>query len=243
MQAFIGEFIPAGNVDFSNDLYMKIFFSGCDFRCPFCNTPHLIENNSEQEMDVKNIMKEINNQLGTIEGIFLSGGEPCFQKQAVLQLLQKAKELQLKTVIDTNGSKPEVIEALLKNELLDIVILDVKAPFTELFDKVTKSSTWFKPTKDVMQDVKQTIHILKSYDETVEIIFRTLVVPGLIYRKEDLLSIANEIAEVNGVWELKPFRNDSVKEKQMEKIDSPTEKFLDNIKELLKKDIPSLRFI
>ncbi len=242
MQAFIGDFVPAGNVDFTNNLYMKIYFSGCDFKCPFCNTPEMIENNSEQEIDLRELIKEMSNQAGTIKGVMVTGGEPCFQKQALLQLLQKAKELGLKTAIDTNGSKPEVIEKLLKEELLDIVLMDVKAPFNTTFDKVTRSSTWFKQSKDIMSEVRQTLQILRSYDEKTDIIFRTTIVPGLISRKEELKEIANEIAEINSVWELRPFRNDNVKEKPYQRIERPSQEYIDNIKKLLLKDIPKLRF-
>lgn len=239
MQAFIAEVIPESSVDFSNDIYMKVMFSGCDFKCPWCNTPELLETRFEHEMDLRNVKKEMENNMGNINGIYFSGGEPCFQKQALLDLLGKARELKLKTILDTNGSKPEVVEALLKNDFIDTIIMDLKAPFNDSFDKVTKSSTFFKTTKDIMHDLGQTLQVLRAYDEKVEIIFRTTIIPGLMFRKEDLLKIGEEITDMNCTWELKPFIRYGVK-KPMEQIESPTDRFLENLKEYLKKEFPRL---
>lgn len=242
MQAFIAEVIPQTSVGFSNDIYLKVMFSGCDFKCPWCNTPELLETKFEHEMDLKDVKKEMENNLGNINGIYLSGGEPCFQKQAMLDLLGKARELKLRTVLDTNGSKPEVVEALLKNNFIDIIIMDLKAPFNNSFDKVTKSATFFKTTKDIMYDVGQTLQVLRAYDEKVEIIFRTTIIPGLMFRKEDLLKIGEEITDMNCTWELKPFSANGVL-RQMHSIDSPTDRFLENMKEYLKKEFPTLNIV
>ena len=239
MQAFIGEVVPAGNVDFSPDLYIKIYFSGCDFRCPYCNTPDLLETKFEQEIDLREVKNEMNSYRGA-KGVLFTGGEPCFQKSALIELLKKARELQMETVLDTNGSKPEVVEACIKNELVDIIIMDMKSPFTETFDKTTKSATFFKQSKDIMEDVKQTLRVLKSYDEKIEVIFRTTIVPGLMYRKEDLLEIAEEISGINCTWELKPFINDIVTDRRMQSINSPTEAFIENIKEAINKEYPDI---
>ncbi|NQU98751.1 anaerobic ribonucleoside-triphosphate reductase activating protein [Candidatus Woesearchaeota archaeon] len=240
MQAFIAEIIPAGGVEFTNELYTKIYFSGCDFKCPYCNTPDMLETKFEHQIDLREVKRELENQRGTVEGVLLTGGEPCFQKQALLEVLRKAKELELKTVLDTNGSKPEVIEALLKNELIDIIIMDFKAPFNQDFDKVTKSSTFFKPAENIMEDIKQTLQILKSYDEKVEIVFKTTIVPGLVFRKEDLLKMAEEIEGINAVWELQAFRSGVVTDRMYREINSPTNSFLENLRDAVKKEIPDI---
>ncbi|MFC2134546.1 anaerobic ribonucleoside-triphosphate reductase activating protein [Bacteroidota bacterium] len=240
MQAFIGDLVEAGSVDFSNDLYTKIYFSGCDFKCPYCNTPRFLETKFEHTMDLKEVKNIMENQRGTVDGVLFTGGEPCFQKQALLELLNKAKELNLKTIVDTNGSKPEVIETLLKSELIDVLIMDLKSPFNETFDKTTKSATFFKQSKDIIEDVKQTLKTLRAYDEKVEIIFRTTIVPGLIFRKEDLMKIAEEIEGINAVWELQPFRSGLVYDKKMLNINSPTNSFLENLRDSITKEMPGI---
>lgn len=240
MQAFIDRIDSVGSLDFSKDLVMKIHFSGCDFSCPCCNTPGLLETKSDQEMDLKEVKRDMVNQAGSIEGIFLTGGEPCFQKLAALEILRYAKDMKLRTILDTNGSKPEVVERMLKNDLLNTVIMDVKAPFNELFEKATKSQTFFKSSSDIMVEVKETLQVLKAYDEKVEIIFRTTIIPGLVYRKEDILEIAREIEGINCCWELRPFRSGLVKDKTLHNINSPTDNFLINLKEAIEKEITGM---
>ena len=239
MQAFIAN-VTTGNVDFSKELYLKIYLSGCDYKCKGCNTPYLLETKFEQETDLLEVVKEMRNNIGMVEGIFFTGGEPCFQKAALLYLAKKAKEIKLKTVLDTNGSKPEVIEALLKDRLIDLVVMDLKAPFNELFEKVTRSSTWFVPSEEIMKQVKETLQALKAYDEETEIIFRTLILPGLVFRKEDLEKIGKEIERINCSWELKPYSNSEVKEKEMERVERPTDQFMKNLREHLEKKFPNI---
>jgi len=240
MRAFISDYETEGIVDFSDEKHMKVFFSGCDFKCPYCNTPELLETKFDHEMYLREIKKEMKNQKGNIKGLFITGGEPCFQKSALLDLFRKAKELGLKTAIDTNGSKPNVIESLLKNELLDTIIIDLKSPFNETFDKVTKSATFFKSSNEIIKDAKETIQILKAHDDKIEIIFQTLIVPGLIFRKEDLLELAKEIENISAVWELKAYRPSIVADKKMQGVESPTKNFLENLRDYLQKEILTL---
>jgi len=230
MQAFIADYISIGSVDFSDELYSKIFFSGCDFKCPYCNTPEMVEAKLEHQVDLREIKKELES-----DRILITGGEPCFQKAALVEILKWAKESGKKTAIDTNGSKPEVIELLLRDGLVNTIIMDLKAPF-ENFEKITKSQTFFKPESEIIGEIKQTLGILKAYDEKIDIIFRTTIVPGLLFRKEDLKKIANQIEGINCSWELKPFRSGIILDKRMKDINSPTEQFMQNIKEYLIKE-------
>ena len=58
MQAYIKAVEPV-HVDWTKNICLKIFFAGCDFKCPVCNTPHLIESREEFLVDLKEVKKEI----------------------------------------------------------------------------------------------------------------------------------------------------------------------------------------
>ena len=241
MHASIAEIRSFGSVEFSEDPYMIIELSGCVFKCPWCNTPELLETKFEHEMDLKDVKREITGQVGNVEGVFLTGGEPLFQKAAIVEILRKVKDTGMKGAIDTNGSKPEAIEYLLKEELVSVIIMDMKSPFNEeSFDKVTKAATFFKQTQDIADEVKQTLKILQNYDEKVEVIFRTTIVPGLLFRKEDILEIANEIEMINSSWELQAYKSTGVTNKKMSEINSPTDRFLENLCEAVRKEKPNM---
>ena len=89
---------------------------------------------------------------------------------------------------------------------MDFIALDIKAPFKkEIFEKVTQSGTFFKRPEDILKDIKQTIGILKKNQDKIQIELRTTVVPGLIFRKNDILEIAKEINGLNCRWTLQQF--------------------------------------
>ncbi|MBU1030259.1 MAG: radical SAM protein [Nanoarchaeota archaeon] len=240
MQAFISEVVPVGSVDFDKGLYFKIYFAGCDFRCLYCNTPEWIETKFEHERDLSELKKEIMNNTSNVEGVLVTGGEPCFQKLALIDILKFCKEIKLRTILDTNGSKPLVLKKLFEEKLVDKIIMDLKAPFTETFEKTTKSQTFFKQSKDVMDDLKKSLELIRTYDEDVEVVFRTIITPGLIFRKEEILSIAKEIETINCVWELMPFSAAIILDKKMKNINSPTLAFLESLRDSCLKKIPNL---
>jgi pyruvate formate lyase activating enzyme len=66
---------------------------------------------------------------GLLDGVVLSGGEPSLQDLGELRaFLGALKKMGYPVKLDTNGSRPEVIEALLKELLVDYLAVDVKAP-------------------------------------------------------------------------------------------------------------------
>ena len=150
-----------------------------------------------------------------------------------------AKKLKIKTGIETNGSKPLCLKSLLRENLLDFVALDLKAPLrNDIFDRVTKSSTFFITSKQIIDDTRETLKILKVYQDKIDIEIRTTIVPGLIYKKEDILEIASEIKDIECRWTLQQFK--PVPDK-FANVNSPTEKFLENLRKICQKEYPNLR--
>jgi pyruvate formate lyase activating enzyme len=62
-----------------------------------------------------------------VSGIIFSGGEPTMQKDALVALCRAARKLGLATGVHTNGVFPATLEALLQEQLIDHVALDIKA--------------------------------------------------------------------------------------------------------------------
>ncbi len=244
MQLYLGGIVSMSTVDWPKNISMVIFFAGCDFRCPYCQNADLIEFKEDFLKDIKDVKKEIKKNYEFIDGVLFSGGETTLQRSALLELARYAKQIGLKVGVETNGSKPAVINSLLKEKLLDFVGVDLKSPFyVDLFDKVTKSSTFFKPSEDVIKDVKHTLSLLKRHQDELEIEIRTTVVPGLIFRKEDMLEIAEEIKDLECVWALQQFRSSfgKVLDPMYKNIDSPSKEFLENLKRFVLTEYPNLR--
>ena len=81
--------------------------------------------------------------------------------------------------IDTNGSFPSRLEALIKKQLVNNIAMDIKAPL-EKYQDVTRS-------KVAVKDISDSIDIIKK--SGLEYVFRTTVVPDLI-SAEDIEEIS-----------------------------------------------------
>lgn len=242
MQANIAHIEHVTDEYWPGNLSSTIYFVGCDFNCPNCNSANMLSSNEEFVMDLKDVKKEIKEHLGTIKAIVFNGGEPCLQRQSLITLATFAKDAGLKTALITNGSKTEVIRSLINLNLLDNVTLDLKAHFTEeFFQKATKSRTFFKTTKSLIDDIKSTLKLLKKYQNKIQIVITTTITPTLISRKEDIIKIAEIIEDIECTWELKKFSPKNVSNKKFSTINPPSSEFLDNLKETVHKRFPNIR--
>jgi pyruvate formate lyase activating enzyme len=100
-----------------------IFFTGCNFRCPFCHNPETLYS-SGKEVSLNEVVSTLLRYKNYIKkgGVTLSGGEPFLQADFCINLIKKLKEFDIKVIAETNGSI--VNETLIP--LLDGVRLDVK---------------------------------------------------------------------------------------------------------------------
>jgi len=242
MQAYIKAVEPV-HVDWTKNVCLKVFFAGCDFKCPICKTHHLVESREEFLIDIKEIKKEIELNSGFAEAVIFTGGESCLQRPQLIDLAKYCKGRKLKTGIETNGSKPEVLNSLIKENLIDFVALDIKSPLQEeLFEKNTKSKTFFISSNQILDNIRATIQILKENKDKIDIEIRTTIIPGLLYRKEDILEIANIVNNLNVRWVLQKFTNDEeLLNKNFQSINPPSLGFLEDVKEACLVKFPQLR--
>lgn len=227
MEAYIHEASDAGDT-------FTVIFSGCDYRCLFCNTPHLLEPKAETARELREVQLLIAASGAT--RLLCTGGEPLLQRQALLEILRAAKRRGMRTVVDTNASKPEAVRTLVEERLVDHFIVDVKAPRSS-FGRVTRAATFFKPEEELYAEFIASLRILKESGCSVE--YRTIVTPGLLYRKEEILELAALLAEQPGTWFLIPFSPDGT-EAQMRGIAPPTGRFLENLASFARKAHPTL---
>ncbi len=217
--------------------YYEIKFYGDNFNCDFSDRKYneFLSYELKELTIIKNRIK-----ISSSEGIIISGGEPLLQRQALLNIFNLCKKNKIKTGIITNASKPEVLESLLKLGILDTIIIDMKTG-EEDFKRITKAGTFFKSSKDIYSDIISSLKILKKYDQEVEIIFRTTIIPGYVYRKEVIVEIAKLIKDLACTFELNKFtpKQDSL----FKNIIPPSDKFMKNLKDILVKEYPKLNVV
>jgi pyruvate formate lyase activating enzyme len=117
--------------DFPGRMAAIVFTQGCNFRCPFCHNSSLLPMDSDCLIEEEQVFDFLHQRRNLLEGVVISGGEPCLQDD-LARFCRRVKNLGFKVKLDTNGSRPETIEKLLAEGLVDFIAMDIKAPLSRL---------------------------------------------------------------------------------------------------------------
>jgi pyruvate formate lyase activating enzyme len=112
-------------IDFPGILSAVVFVHGCNLRCGYCHNPGLVEGKPAEKLTEEDVFAFLESRRGQLEGVVISGGEPTLQ-QGLPDFAARVRSLGFKVKLDTNGTRPEVLEELLGAELLDYVAMDLK---------------------------------------------------------------------------------------------------------------------
>ena len=126
----IGGFQSLTLTDFPGITAAIVFTQGCNFRCPFCHNGSLLNTNIAYDklMNEQNIFEELKSRKNILDGIVITGGEPTIQPD-LLDFIKRIRSTGYKIKLDTNGSRPDVMEKLIAENVLDYIAMDIKAPF------------------------------------------------------------------------------------------------------------------
>lgn len=139
-------FIESTLIDYPGKISYIVFLQGCNLRCDYCHSPkltgrgHLFQKNYKQE-DIINFIKEKNKHQKWIDGIVICGGEPTINKD-LPDFLEKIRN-ELKGVsikLDTNGTNPQMLEEIIRRNLVDYIAMDVKPWLLVDSEKLYKAS-------------------------------------------------------------------------------------------------------
>lgn len=239
MEAYIANLNPNFNKEFIDNETFFIFLSGCNFRSKFYETYNFIDFKNEDLHLIKDLKKEIDNNINQIKKICFKGGEPTLQRQALFELLRFSRIKKLYTIIETNGTKPDTIKYLIKNDLIDEIKLYIKCPLDpDFLQKITHSENFFQNRIEILNDVKKTINLIKDFKGNI--IIKTSVIPSLLFKKEDLLKIAFIVYELNATWELSTIDHEIIQEDNEDPIN---EKLIKIIKDYIFEKIPNINLV
>jgi pyruvate formate lyase activating enzyme len=114
-------------IDYPGKLSSVIFLSGCNFDCPFCHNPALARGSAACPADLTaaNIYAFLKQRQGFLDGVVISGGEPTLQPD-LEDFCRQIKGFGFAVKLDTNGSRPKVLERLIDEKLVDYVAMDLK---------------------------------------------------------------------------------------------------------------------
>ncbi|MBO4392899.1 MAG: anaerobic ribonucleoside-triphosphate reductase activating protein, partial [Spirochaetales bacterium] len=177
-------FLKSDLVNYPGYVAATVFTCGCNFRCPYCHNPEFVIKGSDETYfgetySEDEILSYLQKRRSLIDALVVSGGEPTLQ-QDLAPFLRRAKTLGLKIKLDSNGSRPDVLQSLIDEGLLDYVAMDIKAPL-EKYHLLGFSDT---------EAITKSIEILKSSKTDHE--FRTTC-PKILLEPEDFAKMSKLI--------------------------------------------------
>jgi len=116
-------------VDYPGEICAVVFAPFCNFNCSYCHNAHILGNDAPL-LDEEAIFEFLEKRKGLLRAVVVSGGEPTLQ-QNLEPFIERVRSLGYLVKLDTNGSKPQVLQSLLSKNLLDYVAMDIKAPLDQ----------------------------------------------------------------------------------------------------------------
>ena len=170
-------------LDYPGKVAATIFTKGCNLRCPFCHNRDLVVGLDQigfiPEDEVFAFLKKRQNIL---DGVCITGGEPLMHPE-IEPLIREIKALGYAIKLDTNGTFPERLSALIDQNLLDYVAMDIKSS-PEHYAEITGCEAL------PIDQIDQSIHLLMKNRVAYE--FRTTMIKEY-HSVDDFIKIAEWI--------------------------------------------------
>lgn len=181
-------FLETSFLDWPGKIVSVIFLPSCNFRCPFCqNATLVLKPQHLKTWPLPEVLQRIEELKDWIDGVCITGGEPTLQ-ETLPDFIRIFKKRNLLVKLDTNGSYPHMIETLLKENLVDAIAMDVKAPLEEIsYARLTGVPVDLKA-------IKKSIDVIRK--SSIEKIFRITVVPEML-TEEDIYRVAEDLYPLN----------------------------------------------
>jgi len=148
----IAGYLKSSLIDYPDTLASVVYSPKCNFNCGFCHNKDLVYN-SDEMMHQDVVLKHLKKRKKILDGVVISGGEPTLQ-QNLKPFIKEIKSLGFKVKLDTNGYKPEILESLLKDDLIDYVAMDIKNSPCKYQQTVDKKQFDIKAIKHSIEMIK-----------------------------------------------------------------------------------------
>jgi pyruvate formate lyase activating enzyme len=170
-------------LDYPGKVACTVFLNGCNFRCPYCHNAELL-GDADEVMTVAGLLAFLRKRQGILEGVCITGGEPTLHPE-LPALLGEVRALGYAVKLDTNGYRPEILEAVLHQGLVDYVAMDLKNGPESYAETVGLAGV-------ELAKIRQSIRLLM--DSPVDFELRTTVADPL-HSGETITSMANWLLE------------------------------------------------
>ncbi|MBX9809312.1 anaerobic ribonucleoside-triphosphate reductase activating protein [Candidatus Gracilibacteria bacterium] len=175
-------------LDYPGKVATLIFTPGCNLRCGYCHNREFVLPEEIKKIKKSFISEEVffrflRSRIGFLDGVVICGGEPTIHMD-LTDFCMKIKDLGFLVKLDTNGTRPNIIKKLLKQNLVDYIAMDIKQG---LSGSKYSNLIGVNIENEIFQS---SIDIIKNYAPNYE--FRTTVIGG-IHTSETIEEIAKNI--------------------------------------------------
>ncbi len=178
-------------IDYPQKVCAIVFTAGCNFRCPYCHNPELVDETVD-ELSEADFFTFLDRRATLLDAVTVSGGEPTIHPD-LISFITRIKKYGLLVKLDSNGSNTTMLAELIKLKLVDYIAMDIKAPLEKYEQTVARPVD--------TNNLKHSIDLLRSNQVDYE--FRTTVVKSLL-SIEDFYSIGELISGAKRYY-LQPF--------------------------------------
>lgn len=219
-------------VDYPGKIVCTIFLAGCNFRCPYCQNPDLIDNPDKlPAIKEEEIIDFLEKKRKWLDGICISGGEPTLH-DGLVDFIKKVKKENFLVKIDTNGTNPKMIKELIDNKLINFISMDIKASLDKYSDIANVEVN--------KEDIQKSVELIMNGDINYE--FRSTILPKL-HSGEDIKKMG-EWLKGSKKFVLQQFRPKICLDKKYEDEKAFTREEMEKFRKLLEPyfDEVELRF-
>lgn len=176
-----GGFEKCTLVDYPGKVACMVYTIGCNFRCPYCHNPELVDETVETTYSEAAILDFLDTRKGLLDGVVITGGEPTMHEE-LPAFARRVKEKGFLIKLDTNGTNPEMLRRGIDEGWVDYVAMDMKSPLETYSQTVARAVD--------VEAIRESISILLA--SPIEYEFRTTIVKSLL-SCEDLKRIGEAI--------------------------------------------------
>lgn len=217
----IGGFQRFSLADFPGKISAIVFTRGCNFRCPYCHNPELVDPARYMpEIPQEEILRFLGSRRGQLQGVVVTGGEPTLHDDLPL-FFARIRALGFAVKLDTNGSHPDALQGLIRDSLIDYVAMDIKAPL-DAYPRIARA-----PVR--AEDIERSVRVIIGSGLPHE--FRTTY-EGSLLSTQDMEAIA-EIVRGCAQYVLQSFHPSGALDPAMRSLAQPDRASLQAIRKLM----------
>ena len=177
-----GGFEKCTLIDYPGKVACMVYTIGCNFRCPYCHNPELVDETVETKISEAQILGFLDRRTKMLDGVVITGGEPTMHGSELIEFMKKVKKKGFLVKLDSNGTNPGVLKEAITKGLVDFIAMDIKSPLSKY------SQTVARPV-DVAAIRESIVLIMNS---VIEYEFRTTVIKAQL-SPQDFDEIGHEI--------------------------------------------------